>query len=172
LQLTIAEGTQVDWSGVSGAPVWINQRVTGLITHMTSHANTGWAASAGAIRGLYERLGQSILTPQHVTRHDIVRRILQELSLANHPGVALLEPLRFDARNIVQQVMTELQAPGRHMLVVRMVPNPHTTEEKHLYGALYRDLKRGIQRALRQEPLSQLWQACWLFRAFGEAGLR
>jgi hypothetical protein len=116
LQLIVEQGTQVDWSGMSGAPVWIGQRVAGLITLMTSGANTVWAASASAIRGLYERRGQSTLTPKRVTRDDLVRRILQHLSQEYLPGVALLESLRFDARSIVREVMKHLQDPARHML--------------------------------------------------------
>lgn len=160
LQLTVAQGTDVDWGGMSGAPIRIDHRVVGLITRMTSQTNTDWAASVVAIRGLYERLGQSTLILKRVTRDEIVRRILRHLSNADLPGVALLEPLRFDARSIVREVMRHLQDPARHMLVARLVPNPHTTDEKHLYGALYRDLKRGIQQALGQ-LLSPSWQACF-----------
>ena len=157
LQLTVDQGTRVDWSGISGAPVWIGQRAAGVVTRMTSQANTGWAASASAIRGLYERLGQTSPPPKRVTRRDLVRRILQELRQDDLPGVALLEPLRFDARSIVEQVMRHLQDPIRHMLVVSgLVPNPHTTEATHLYGALYRDLKRGIQQALGATVVTSL----------------
>ena len=160
LQLTVDQGTQVDWGGISGAPIWIDQRAVGLITRMTSHANTGWAVSANAIRVLYERPGQASPPQKRVTRSDLVRRILQELSKEDIPGVALLEPLRFDARSIVQQVMQHLQDPARHMLVVQLVPNPHTTEATYLYGALYRDLKRGIQQALGA-AWSPAWSACF-----------
>ena len=147
LQLTVVQGTRLDWSGISGAPVWSEECVVGLITRMTDEANTGWAMSAGAIRRLYER-HRSSPARQQATRHDMLRRIIQHLQWHDCPGLALLEPLRFDARSLVNQVIMHLQDPARHMLAVRLVPNPQTTAAPHLYGALYRDLRRGLRQAL------------------------
>ena len=96
MQLTMAQGTRIDWNGISGAPVWSEERVVGLITCETADVDTVWATSAMAIRRLYERHRPSPRR-QRTTRHDMLRRIVQQLQLDDCPGVALLEPLRFDA---------------------------------------------------------------------------
>ena len=85
MQLTMAQGTRIDWNGISGAPVWSEERIVGLITCETADVDTVWATSAMAIRRLYQRHRPSPRR-QRTTRHDMLRRIVQQLQETTVPA--------------------------------------------------------------------------------------
>lgn len=64
LQLIVEQGTQVDWSGVSGSPVQIDRRVAGLITQMTGGTKTG----LGGIGDCHSRVVRKFRTRQSATK--------------------------------------------------------------------------------------------------------
>lgn len=71
LQLTIDQGSKVDWKGISGSPVCVDDLVFGVITEATVEANTGWATFIDAVRRLAVRQGlftESIELSQQATQ--------------------------------------------------------------------------------------------------------
>jgi hypothetical protein len=156
-QLLFNEGTTVEWDGISGSPVRVGGSVAGIITQVTYGANTGWAAPVSALRVLLKAIPEAkpLLTPSQT---EWVRTILQELANPDLPGIALLEPLNFGARYVVEQVIAKLQQVGGPTLVIRLVPNPNTTDERRLYSALCRDVRHGLEAALGR-PLPVDWQS-------------
>jgi formylglycine-generating enzyme required for sulfatase activity len=52
LQVLVDQGTQVDWSGVSGSPVLVDGRVAAVITQMTDNTNSGFASPLDRLRHL------------------------------------------------------------------------------------------------------------------------
>ena len=75
--------------------------VGGIITQMTD----------GALRALLSSIPEAkpLLTPSQT---EWVRTILQELASPDVRGIALLEPLHFGARYVVEQVIARLQQAG------------------------------------------------------------
>ncbi len=91
------------------------------------------------------------------SRTALVRKVIADLT-TDAPGVALLAPLGFGARQVVADVVGRLREPDGRRLVVRLVPDPRTNDEARLYGALIRDLLRGLERELGK-PLPPDWSA-------------
>jgi hypothetical protein len=91
---------------------------------------------------------------------EVARAVIHYLAQEGLPGVALLEPLRFGAHQIVTQVESGLHQVRTRNVIVRLVPKPNTQDEKRLYSALYRDLYSGLQKELGQ-PLPAAWQQCF-----------
>ena len=246
LQLLVDQGAQVDWGGVSGAPLLAAGQVAGVIGRMTEATSTGWATPVQALRALLDfiptasvvqelsevltsccptvedlthlvhelgwllhahgapmtmaqglaqrawrhgpgvvdrvlqvlevnypavpqiralatKLQQHVerpLLPRTPSQTQVVDKVLQLLRRDDGPGVALLAPLGFGGRKVIDQVVTRLQTPPQRELVVRLMPRPHTTEEGRLYGALYRDLRHGLEVHLGQ-PLPTEWAVCF-----------
>ena len=52
MQLQVAQGTDVLWDGISGAPVLDENAVTGLVTNVTNAVATAWAVPVEALRRL------------------------------------------------------------------------------------------------------------------------
>ncbi len=90
-------------------------------------------------------------------RTQVVSEIIQNLGSDLLPGVALVEPLGFGARAVVNQVLDALREPQRKVMVVRLVPDRRTDNEARLYGALVRDLRRGLERELNKKKLPPEW---------------
>lgn len=91
------------------------------------------------------------------SRARLVRDVIQKLG-TDLPGVALVEPLGFGAREVVERVVKTLREPSRPELVVRLVPDPRTADEAKLYGALFRDLRHELEVGLGS-PLPAAWSA-------------
>lgn len=89
------------------------------------------------------------------SRAQMVREVIQRLG-TDQAGVALLEPLGFGARRVVDRVVNVLREPTRPELVVRLVPDRRTTDEARLYRALFRDLRRGLEEMVAK-PLPSAW---------------
>lgn len=107
------------------------------------------------------RRRQGEAAPTWASREARVREVLQRLTLAEAPGVALLAPLGFGAREVVRDVVERLRQPGASAdLVVNLVPDRRTDDAARLYGALLRDVRRGLEKDLGR-PLPPSW-ARWL----------
>ena len=111
------------------------------------------------VAALQKRLTAPPGTGEGISQARLVREVMQLLSDPRSPGVALLEPLRFGARQIVEQVMDKLKEASRPELPVRLVPEPNTGDEARLYGKLQRDLRRGLERGFGR-PLPPAWGDC------------
>ncbi len=83
--------------------------------------------------------------PTRPSRLDLVRKVIQELG-RDIPGVALLEPVGFGARQVLDRVVEEVNKPKRRWLAIRLVPDRRTDNEERLYGRLLRDLHRGFEK--------------------------
>ncbi len=64
------------------------------------------------------------------------------------PGVAVLEPLGFQARAVVEDVLRTLQRPGEALLPVRLVPERRTAGDERLYATLFTRPALGGARAV------------------------
>lgn len=84
------------------------------------------------------------------SRAQLARAILQALKQPGGAGVAVLEPLGFQARAVVEEVLAQLQQPGEALLSVRFVPDRRTTSEERLYGRLLRDLRDAVPEPWRR----------------------
>jgi hypothetical protein len=49
MQLLVEQGTNVNWGGISGAPVIVDDQVAGLLTKITPQTSTAWACTAVAL---------------------------------------------------------------------------------------------------------------------------
>lgn len=155
---------------------------TDLSSHTTlaeaarSLAERAWRSGPHAFAALLARLAddhpesprvaalqvQLVIPPrtgEGISQAHLVREVMQLLSDPRSPGVALLEPLRFGARQIVEQIVDKLKEASRPELPVRLVPEPNTGDEARLYGKLQRDLRRGLERELGR-PLPPAWRDC------------
>ncbi|MFO0761691.1 MAG: effector-associated domain EAD1-containing protein [Byssovorax sp.] len=83
------------------------------------------------------------------TRADRVREILHVLADPNATGVAVLEPLGFQARALVDEALRQLDRPGQALLPVRLVLERPTAGDERLYTTLLRDLRWAIPEAWR-----------------------
>jgi hypothetical protein len=54
MELQVAQGTDVLWDGMSGAPVLDEDSVTGLVTNVTNAVSTAWAVPVAALKRLDE----------------------------------------------------------------------------------------------------------------------
>jgi hypothetical protein len=97
LQLLVAQGTQVSWGGISGSPVYIERRVTGLITAETSGTNTAWATAAPAIAKLaatYDAWCQAAVLLSNDfswnTDRETLLRLLENQAVGSVPEIAAL----------------------------------------------------------------------------------
>lgn len=78
------------------------------------------------------------------SRAQQAREILQVLGQPQGVGVAVLEPMGFQARAVVDEVLVQLARPGEPLLPVRFVPERRTTSDDRLYGTLLRDLRHAL----------------------------
>jgi hypothetical protein len=78
------------------------------------------------------------------SRAQQAREILQVLGQRQGVGVAILEPLGFQARAVVEEAIAQLQRPDEALLPVRFVPERRTTGDERLYGTLLRDLRHAL----------------------------
>jgi ankyrin repeat protein len=60
LQLTVKEEPLETWEGASGAPVWVNQKVVGILTKAVGERNTVYAARTWALYKLLEDKGYGV----------------------------------------------------------------------------------------------------------------
>ncbi len=91
------------------------------------------------------------------SRAELVRKVILDLG-TEAPGVALLAPRGFGGREVVERIVEILHEPSRPELVVRLMPDPDSTGEVRLYGAMLRDLRRGLERELGKS-LAPAWSA-------------
>jgi hypothetical protein len=84
------------------------------------------------------------------SRAQRAREILQELGKPTSAGVAILEPLGFQARAVVEEALAQIERPGEALLPVRFVPERRTTSEERLYGTLLRDLRHAVPEPWRR----------------------
>jgi effector-associated domain 5 (EAD5)-containing protein len=84
------------------------------------------------------------------SRAQRARKILQLLQPAAAVGVAILEPLGFNARAVVDEVLAQLGRPGESLLPVRFVPQRSTHDEAQLYGRLLKDLRYALPEPWRK----------------------
>ena len=103
-------------------------------------------------------------SPPYPVRHRVVRSILQHLAHRRKMGVALMAPLGFDARAVVDEVMSRLERPNEPMLPVRLAPDLSSTSEVALYDKLLRDLDAGLRRSGRIAGLDADWRTAVLER--------
>ncbi len=96
--LTIAQGSEVEWEGVSGSAVLDEGRVVALITNVTHKAATAWAAPMSALRRLqllHELLGRAKQALVHLYGEQDRRPA--QLAGADHArATALLDDARRD----------------------------------------------------------------------------
>jgi hypothetical protein len=97
-------------------------------------------------------------------RHRVVRAVLQHLAHRRKMGVALMAPLGFDARAVVDEVMARLDRPSEPMLPVRLAPDLSSTTEVALYDKLLRDLDAGLRRSRGVAGLDAGWRAAMIER--------
>ncbi|WNG56504.1 hypothetical protein F0U59_18390 [Archangium gephyra] len=122
LQLTIAQGAQVKWDGISGSPVCVGDRVIGVLTDVTDGAATAWAASATAIRRLVGQLDGAPAPPNGPDHAPL-----------SPPGA--FEPLDFSGPPILADVLA--LKPVMPATAVRLARNPigdraiRVAEEQH-----------------------------------------
>lgn len=95
-------------------------------------------------------------------RHRVVRTVLQHLTHRRKMGVALMAPLGFDARAVVDEVISRLERPNEPMLPVRLAPDLSSTTEVALYDKLLRDLDAGLRRSRRIAGLDAGWRAAMI----------
>ena len=91
------------------------------------------------------------------SRREIVDETLSELISSKNYGVALLSPLGFGARQLAHETLRRLDRSDKALLPVRLVPERGTTTDDHLYSALLRDLKSGLEEQLGT-PLPPHWR--------------
>lgn len=122
LQLTIDQGAQVKWDGISGSPVCVDDRVVGVLTDVTDGAATAWAASATAIRRLAGQLDGAPAPPGGPGRVPL------------GPPEAF-EPLDFSGSPVLADVLA--LKPVMPATAVRLARNPigdraiRVAEEQH-----------------------------------------
>jgi hypothetical protein len=102
--------------------------------------------------------------PQYPVRHRVVRTVLQHLAHRRKMGVALMAPLGFDARAVVDEVMSRLERPNEPMLPVRLAPDLSSTTEVALYDKLLRDLDAGLRRSRGVTGIDPGWRAAMIER--------
>jgi hypothetical protein len=112
-----------------------------------------------AIGTLQTKLADYLKPTEEISQGQLVREVMQLLAYGREPDVALLEPLRFGAQQIVEQIVARLKESSRPELPVRLVPAPNTHDKARLYEKLYRDLRRGLEREFGQ-PLPPAWKDC------------
>lgn len=61
IQVQATQGTDVDWGGISGAPIIVNNRIAGVITDVQSRTGIIWACTAVALRRLLETAEAGLL---------------------------------------------------------------------------------------------------------------
>lgn len=105
------------------------------------------------------------------TRREIVDETLSELISSKNYGVALLSPLGFGARQLAHETLRRLDRSDKALLPVRLVPERGTTTDDHLYSALLRDLRSGLEEQLGA-PLAPHWREPLDRRSEGEARQR
>lgn len=105
------------------------------------------------------------------TRREIVDETLSELISSKNYGVALLSPLGFGARQLAHEALRRLDRSDKALLPVRLVPERGTTTDEHLYSALLRDLRSGLEEQLGT-PLPPHWREPIERRPEGEARQR
>jgi hypothetical protein len=105
------------------------------------------------------------------TRREIVDETLSELISSKNYGVALLSPLGFGARQLAHETLRRLDRSDKALLPVRLVPERSTTTDEHLYSALLRDLRSGLEEQLGT-PLPPHWREPLERRSEGEARQR
>lgn len=91
------------------------------------------------------------------TRREIVDETLSELISSKNYGVALLSPLGFGVRQLAHETLRRLDRSDKALLPVRLVPERSTTTDEHLYSALLRDLRSGLEEQLGT-PLPPHWR--------------
>ena len=117
------------------------------------------ADASAEISELQNQSSNNLRLPVRGPQDVLVNQMLQHLTDPNYPGVALMEPLNFGARDLANYVVETLKDPSRNMLVIRLVPRPNTRDEQRLYRALYRNLVQGLQHEFGR-PLPALWGDC------------
>lgn len=105
------------------------------------------------------------------TRREIVDETLSELISSKNYGVALLSPLGFGARQLAHETLRRLDRSDKALLPVRLVPERSTTTDEHLYSALLRDLRSGLEEQLGT-PLPPHWREPLDRRSEGDARQR
>lgn len=105
------------------------------------------------------------------SRREIVDETLSELISSKNYGVALLSPLGFGARQLAHETLRRLDRSDKALLPVRLVPERGTTTDDHLYSALLRDLRSGLEEQLGT-PLPPHWREPLERRSEGEARQR
>ncbi len=127
-------------------------------------SGAAWAAtsSSGDLLGhdvdVAARLeGQAPAGGVCVSEELLVRKVIGDLA-TDVPGVGLLAPLGFGGRQVAARIVERMRAADPRQLVVRLVPDPQSNAEARIYGALIRDLRRGLERELGK-PLPAEWSA-------------
>ncbi len=105
------------------------------------------------------------------SRREIVDETLSELISSKNYGVALLSPLGFGARQLAHETLRRLDRSDKALLPVRLVPERGTTTDDHLYSALLRDLRSGLEEQLGT-PLPPHWREPLERRSEAEARQR
>jgi hypothetical protein len=62
MQLLVEQGTNVDWGGISGAPVIVDDQIAGLVTTITPQTSTAWACTAVALLRLLRTVEADLLS--------------------------------------------------------------------------------------------------------------
>ena len=105
------------------------------------------------------------------TRREIIDETLSELISSKNYGVALLSPLGFESRQLAHETLRRLDRSDKALLPVRLVPERSTTTDEHLYSALLRDLRSGLEEQLGS-PLPAHWREPLEQRSEAEARQR
>lgn len=155
LQLLIAQGAQVAWNGASGAPVLVGGRAAGVVTDVTDGTATAWAASSRVVRRLADGLasGGSWAGLWRGRSNEV----LSALRDPESKGVALLEPLGFRARQVIDEALGTLRGAGEALLPVVLVPDRGGDSEEHLYDSLRDGMRGELERTLGR-PLPAPWR--------------
>jgi hypothetical protein len=89
------------------------------------------------------------------TRAPTLRLVTQTLN-GTTTGVALIEPVGFDARQLLNDLQRHLRRPDETLFAVRLVPDRRSVTPERLYGALTRDLRAGFEEQ-SSRPLPDEW---------------
>lgn len=113
LQLTVDQGTEVAWNGISGSPVTVDDRVIALITNVTPATATAWAAPASTLLRVAREA--NVVLPSPVAPAAI------DLGALDHVDLRTLARALFDVLAGVPQRLTfDISlGSGRHELRIR-----------------------------------------------------
>lgn len=148
LQLTIDQRTQVEWDGISGCPIEVENEVVGIITHASGEIDTLFGTPVAAIRRLLLRIELEEILARRYRRSPGLDRLCSRLP--THLRVAAGVPATDTIRSLVQQASDS----GDLLALVRAIEVDSAEREAS-------DLREQLQaleflgRSIRCEPLAR-----------------